>query len=114
MSQEKGKSSTLRGLLGSGKSFLTGTPTVAQADEPGPPTRAEEEEPRQHEQLAPLNQLMQTIADQVSSVVHDRIAAFNETLDTKSREMDKRPKKKLKSQKQVSQDKHNREQYEHN
>ena len=57
---------------------------------------------------------MQTITDQVSAVVDDRIAAFNQTLDTKSREMDKRKDKKLKSQKQVFQDKHNKVQYEHN
>ena len=57
---------------------------------------------------------MQTIADQVTSVVDDRIAAFNETLDTKSREMDKKLNKKLNSQKQVIQDKYNEEHYEHN
>ena len=57
---------------------------------------------------------MQTIADQVSSVVDDRIAAFNETLDTESREMGKRLKKKLRSQNQVFQDKYHKEQYENN
>ena len=55
---------------------------------------------------------MQTIA--VSAVVDDRNAAFNQTLDTKAREIDKRLNKKLKSQKQVFQDKHYKEQYEPN
>ena len=88
MSQEKGKSSTLHGLLHSRKSFLTGTPTLAQDDEPGPSTRLEEDELRQPEQLAPpLNQLKQTFVDQVSAVVDNRIVAFNQTLDTKTREM---------------------------
>ena len=47
-------------------------------------------------------------------MVDDRISVFNQTLETKLRKMDKRINKKLKSQKQVFQDKHNKEQYEHN
>ena len=49
---------------------------------------------------------MQTIADQMSAVVDERIATFNQTLETKAKEVDKWSNKKLRSQKQVSQDKH--------
>ena len=53
-------------------------------DESGPSTRPEEDEPREPEQLAPLlNQLMQTIADQVSAVVDKKNATFTHSLDTR-------------------------------